>query len=57
MNNIFKQNTLNAIVFKLQMILLIMEGVEKLERSYYSLNYWDRHQSYSPYCSYGKVAE
>ena len=29
MNNIFKQNIVNAIVFKLQVILLIMEGNEK----------------------------
>ena len=29
MNNIFQQSTVNAIVFKLQVILLIMEGIEK----------------------------
>ena len=29
MNNIFLQNSLNAIVFKLQVILLIIEGTEK----------------------------
>ena len=31
MNNIFKQNSLNVIVFKLQVILLIMEITEKSE--------------------------
>ena len=31
-----------------------MEDTEKSKSSYYSLSYWDRHPSYSPYCSYGK---
>ena len=35
MNNIFKQNTLNSIVVELQVILLIMKGIEKSESSYY----------------------
>ena len=35
MNNIFKQNTVIAIVFKLEDILLIMEGTDKLESNYY----------------------
>ena len=39
------------------MILLIMEGTEKSESSYYSLSYWDRHPSYSPCCSYGKSSQ
>ena len=39
MNNIFLQNCLTAIVFKLQVILLIMEGTDKSESSYYSLSY------------------
>ena len=29
-------------VFKLQVILLIMEVTEKSKSSYYSLSYWDR---------------
>ena len=33
------QNTLNAIVFKLQVILLTMEVTEKPKSSYYSLSY------------------
>ena len=55
MNNTFAQNSLNAIVFKLQVILLMMEVSEKSKSSYYSLSYWDRHPSYSPCCSYGKT--
>ena len=43
-----------SVVFKLQVILLIMEGTEKSESSHYSLSCWDRHPSYSPWCSYGK---
>ena len=50
MNNIFKQNTPNTIVFKLQTtpnaivfkfqeILLIMESTEKSESSYYTLSF------------------
>ena len=35
MSHIFKQNTVNAIVFKLQLILLIMEGNEKSESSFH----------------------
>ena len=54
MESIFKQNSINAIVFKSQMMLLIMEDTEKSESSYYSLSYWDKHPSYSPCCSYGK---
>ena len=54
MNNIFAQNSLNAIVFKLQVILLMMEVSEKSKSSYYSLSYSDRHPSYSPCCCYGK---
>ena len=57
MNNIFAQNSLNAIVFKLQVILLMMEVSKKLKSSYYSLSYSDRHPSYSPCCCYGKVGE
>ena len=45
-DNIFIQNSLYALVLKLQVILLIMEGNEKSESSYYSLSYWDRHPSY-----------
>ena len=33
------QNSLNAIVFKLQVILLMMEVSEKSKSSYYSLSY------------------
>ena len=40
----FKQTTLTVIVFKLQVILLIMEGTEKSESSHYSLSYWNRLQ-------------
>ena len=36
MNNILIQNSPNAIVFKLQVILLIIKGTEKSESSYYS---------------------
>ena len=36
------------------MTLLIMEGTEKSESSYYSLSYWDRHPSYKSCFSYGK---
>ena len=39
------QNSINAIVFKLQVILLMMEVSEKSKSSYYSLSYWDRHPS------------
>ena len=46
----FIQNSLTTIVFKLQVILLIMEGTEKSETSYYSLSYRDRLPIYSP-CS------
>ena len=35
MNNIFAQNSVNAIVFKLQVILLMMEVSEKSKSSYY----------------------
>ena len=35
MNNIFAQNSLNAIVFKLQVILLMMEVSEKSKSRYY----------------------
>ena len=45
---------LTAIVFKLQVILLIIILTEKSESSYYSLSYWDTLPSYSPSCSYGK---
>ena len=45
---------LNAIVFKLQVISLMMEVSEKSKSSYYSLIYWDRHPSYSPCCCCGK---
>ena len=38
------------------MILLIMEGTEKSESSYYSLSYWDRHPSYQV-VAMEKVAE
>ena len=34
-NNVFHQNALYATVFKLQVILPIMEGTEKSESSYY----------------------
>ena len=44
----------NAIVFKLQVISLMMEVSEKSKSSYYSLIYWDRHPSYSPCCCRGK---
>ena len=37
MNNIFEENTVNVIVFELQVILVIMKGTEKSESSYYSL--------------------
>ena len=47
----------NAIVYKLQVILLITEGTEKSESSYYSLSYWGRLPIYSPCCSYRKVSE
>ena len=36
MNNIFAQNSVNAIVFTLQVILLMMEVSEKSKSSYYS---------------------
>ena len=39
MNNIFAQNSLNVIVFKLKVILLMMEVSEKSKSSYYSLSY------------------
>ena len=45
---------LNAIVFKLQVISLMMVVSEKSKSSYYSLIYWDRHPSYSPCCCCGK---
>ena len=45
---------LNAIVFKLQVISLMMEVSEKSKSSYYSLIYWDRHPSYSPCCCCGR---
>ena len=38
-DNRFAQNSLNAIVFKLQVILLMMEVSEKSKNSYYSLSY------------------
>ena len=57
LNNIFTQDSLNAIVFKLQVILLIMEGIEKSESSYDSLSYWDRQPSYSHVVAIEKVAE
>ena len=38
-NNRFAQNSLNAIVFKLQVILLMVEVSEKSKNSYYSLSY------------------
>ena len=31
-----------------------MEVTEKPKSSYYSLSYWDKHPTYSPYCSYEK---
>ena len=34
MNNIFIQNSLNEIVFELQVILLFMKGTEKSESSF-----------------------
>ena len=46
------KNAVNALVLKLQVILLIMEGTEKSENNDYSLSYWNRHPSYSPCCSY-----
>ena len=49
-NNVFHQNALHATVFKLQVILPIMEGTEKSESSYYPLSYWDG----LPSLSYGK---
>ena len=57
MNNIFAQNSINETGFQLQLILLIMEGTEKSESSYYSLSYWDRHRSYSHIVAMEKVAE
>ena len=57
MNNIFTQNSLNAIVFELQVILLTKEGTEKSESSHYSLSYSDRYPSYSPCVTMEKVAE
>ena len=36
MNNIFAQNPVNAIVFKVQVILLMMEVSQKSKSSYYS---------------------
>ena len=45
MFTIFIQNSLNAIVFELHAIFLIMEGTEKSESSHYSLSYWDRHKN------------
>ena len=53
-DNIFIQNFLYALVLKLQVILLIMEGNEKSESSHYSLSNWDRHPSYAPHYSYEK---
>ena len=50
------QNSVNATVFKLQVILLIMEGTKKSKTSYYSLSYWDRLQSYSSCCSHRKTS-
>ena len=43
-------------VFRLLVILLVMESTEKCESSYYSLSYWNRLPSYSPCYSYGKVS-
>ena len=57
MNNIFIQNSLNAIALKLQVILLIMEGTEKLESSYYSLSYEINAQVTHHIEAKGKVAE
>ena len=37
--NIFIRNSLNAIVLKLKVILLMMEVTEKSKSSYYSLSY------------------
>ena len=48
--NIIQQNTFNAKVFNSQVILPIIEGPEKSDSSYYSLNYWDRLSSYSSSC-------
>ena len=39
LNNIFIQNSVNAIVFKLQVILLMMAVTEKPKSSYYLLSY------------------
>ena len=38
---VFTQNFINAIVFKLQVILPILEGTEKSQSSDYSFSYWD----------------
>ena len=57
LNNIFNKNSLNAILFKLQVILLIMESNEESESGYYSLSYWERLPSYSQCCSHVKVAK
>ena len=46
----------NATVFKLQVILLIMEVTEKSKSSYYSLSYWDKLLSYHVIAT-EKVAE
>ena len=40
--------------FQATRYLLIMEGTEKSESSYYILSYWDRLPSYSPCCGYVK---
>ena len=54
MDVLFIRNSLNAIVFNLHVILLIMEVTEKWESSYCSLSYGDRHPSYSTCFSYFK---
>ena len=57
MLNIFTQNCLNATDFKLQVILLIMEGTETSQSGYYSLSNWDRLPSYHVAWFLGKVAK
>ena len=39
--NVFQENALYETVFKLQVILLIVESTEKSESRYYLFGYWD----------------
>ena len=55
--NIFKHNSVNAIAFNLQAILLIMEATEKSGSSYYSLSYWKGSQITHHIVAMDKVAE